>query len=108
MPIIRQRRSAMSELPNQEELNSLAMLVAEWDNNEENIIRTTNVLKMLNARKNTLETDLIPALMATAGNIEEFKLNDGRKITIKEELYASVREAKYRRRHSASSSNGGP
>lgn len=84
----------MSELPNQEELNSLSMLVAEWDNNEENIIRTTNVLKMLNARKNTLEIDLIPALMATASNIEEFKLNDGRKITIKEELYASVTEAK--------------
>lgn len=80
-------------LPTKEELSSLAVLVAEWDENEEAIAKNTAEMKELAARKLKLEVDLIPGLMAQAGGIARFDLDDGRKVELKDELYASITQA---------------
>jgi len=80
-------------LPTKEELKSLAALVAEWDSNEAAINHNTELLKTLTARKLKLETDLIPSLMAQAGGIARFDLDDGRKVELKDELYANITQA---------------
>jgi hypothetical protein len=85
---------ADAALPTKEELSSLAVLVAEWDENEEAIARNTAEMKELAARKLKLETDLIPSLMASAGGIDKFTLDDGTSIAIKDELYAGITQAR--------------
>jgi len=80
-------------LPTKEELKSLAALVAKWDSNEAAINHNTELLKTLTARKLKLETDLIPSLMAQAGGIARFDLDDGRKVELKDELYANITQA---------------
>ena len=84
---------ADASLPTKEELSSLAVLVAEWDLNEAAINHNTELLKTLAARKLKLEVDLIPSLMASAGGIARFDLEDGRRIELKDELYASITQA---------------
>lgn len=83
----------MSELPTTEELAGLDALITLWDANEQQIANLTLLLKECNASKTKIETDLIPSLMASAGGIEKFALADGRSVTLKDELYASVSEA---------------
>jgi hypothetical protein len=85
--------SADAALPTKEELSSLARLVDEWDLNEQDIAMFTEHLKERNAHKLKLEVDLIPSLMASAGGIARFDLEDGRRIELKDELYASITQA---------------
>lgn len=84
----------MTDLPTKEEMASLSALVADWLLNEEAIANSEALLKQLNLNKAKLETDLIPSLMASAGGIDKFTLDNGTAITIKEELYASITQAK--------------
>lgn len=84
----------MTDLPTKEEMSSLAVLVAEWEQNESAIGIATEQMKALAAHKLKLETDLIPSLMASAGGIDKFTLDNGTAITIKEELFASITQAK--------------
>lgn len=83
-----------AELPTAEELAGLDSLIMLWNNNEQQISNLTAMLKEANAHKAKLETDLIPSLMAGAGAIEKFTLADGTSIMLKDELYASITEAK--------------
>ena len=84
----------MTDLPTKEEMASLAVLVAEWQLNEAAIAHAESALKGFNLNKAKLETDLIPSLMASAGGIDKFTLDNGTAITIKDELYASITQAK--------------
>ena len=84
----------MTDLPTKEEMSSLAVLVAEWEGNEKAIATFTEHMKTCAARKLKLETDLIPSLMASAGGIDKFTLDNGTSITIKDELYASITQAR--------------
>jgi hypothetical protein len=84
----------MTDLPTKEEMRSLAVLVAEWEQNERDIAETTLTAKLLSERKLKLETDLIPSPMASAGGIDKFTLDDGTSIAIKDELYASITQAR--------------
>jgi hypothetical protein len=84
----------MTDLPTKEEMQGLAVLVAEWQSNEDAIAMFTEQLKGHSARKLKLETDLIPSLMAQAGGIDKFTLEDGTSIAIKDELYASITQAR--------------
>lgn len=70
------------------------MLVAEWQLNEAAIAHAESALKEFNLNKAKLETDLIPSLMASAGGIDKFTLDNGTAITIKDELYASITKAR--------------
>ena len=82
-----------SELPTADELASLNDLIEQWDNNEKFLANTETALAIGKVLKAKLETDLIPSLMASAGGIEKFALADGRSVTLKDELFASVTEA---------------
>ena len=84
----------MTDLPTKEEMSSLAALVAAWDMNEQAIAANTQAMKELATEKLKLETDLIPSLMASAGGIDKFTLEDGTSIAIKDELYASITQAR--------------
>jgi hypothetical protein len=75
-------------------MSSLAVLVSSWELNERAIAANTQAMKELAAEKLKLETDLIPSLMASAGGIDKFTLEDGTAITIKDELYASITQAR--------------
>mgnify|MGYP001595535252 CR=1 FL=1 len=83
----------MSDLPTQDELTSLDGLIAQWDGFQSALAVAQEATKRLNAEITKLETDLIPALMASAGGIEKFKLEDGREVALRDELYASITEA---------------
>lgn len=80
----------MTDLPTKEEMASLAALIAEWEVNEQDIAMFTEHLKSRTAHKLKLETDLIPSLMASAGGIDKFTLEDGTFIEIKDELSAYI------------------
>jgi len=84
----------MTDLPTKEEMASLSVLVTEWEDNEIDIAKNTAAMKEMSARKLKLETDLIPSLMASAGGIDKFTLDNGTAITLKDELYASITQAK--------------
>lgn len=84
----------MTDLPTKEEMSSLAVLVAEWEQNESAIGIATEQMKALASHKLKLETNLIPSLMASAGGIDKFTLDNGTAITIKDELFASITQAK--------------
>lgn len=89
-----QQQGEASALPTAEELASLDALTEQWRINEAAIATYEAALKDCSNVKIKLETDLIPSLMASAGNIDRFKLADGTDISIKDELYASVSAAK--------------
>lgn len=85
--------TAEEPMPTKEELAELSELIALWDANEAHLASLAEAVKSAEATKTKIETELIPALMTEAGNIEEFALADGRKVTVREELYASISKA---------------
>lgn len=94
------------ELPTREELASLNALIEQWDANERRLAELAELTSGANAIKAKIELDLIPSLMATAGNIERFDLADGRRVEIKPELYASISKANEAQAFSWLESNG--
>lgn len=81
-------------LPTTEELRLLTTLVQQWDENEAAMVAAEEQIKRLKAAKEKLEIELIPGLMASAGNVAKFELADGRSVTINNELYASIAAAR--------------
>lgn len=80
-------------LPTQAELAELSAAVCAW---QEAVYRAEQMeqgLRTLHASIEKLETDVIPGLMASAGNISEFKTAAGASVTLKDELYASISAA---------------
>jgi len=81
------------ELPTKEELEQLSDLMEQWAWLQLNAQVLQEALKKNAADIERLECEAIPGLMAAAGNIEKFKLADGRSISLKDELYANISEA---------------
>lgn len=81
------------ELPTKDELEQLSSLMEQWEWLKLNEQVLQEAVKKNAADIERLECEAIPGLMAAAGNIEKFKLSDGRSVSLKDELYANISEA---------------
>lgn len=93
-------------LPTPQEMAALSDLIVEWETNVRFIAASEQAMKTLQARKQQLEIDLIPNLMASAGGIDNFTLNNGTAIKIKDELFASISAAKQKEAFAWLEANG--
>lgn len=76
----------------QEVMSALALMVTKLENLNIDIERAEEALAELQKEKRTLVEDTIPSFM-TANGITEIKLDDGRKLSYKEEYHTHVSEA---------------
>lgn len=77
---------------NEDLLREIVRLAKMQREAEAEVEKIENTLKLANARLARIREDDLPSAMAEAG-MKEFKLEDGTKITIKDEVYCSISEA---------------
>ena len=78
--------------PLQETMTALALMVTKLENLNIDIAKAEETLEELQKEKRVLVEDTIPSFM-TANGITEVKLDDGRKLSYKEEYHTHVSEA---------------
>lgn len=84
-------QDARNKVPTNEELSEITALVNQQLELEAKVSDAEAELESLNERLKYVRENLIPNAMASVG-MKEFKLSNGMKLTIKEDVFASIRK----------------